>query len=101
MTLFLNRTVFLVFWLSVSAGFAQKTKPAAPASNMAGQPIKLWVDASHAPEKILRAQMQIPLVPGPLTLVYPKWSAGEHGPTAPITDLTGPQVLANAPRVAC
>ncbi len=100
MTTFFKRTVFLVLLLSVSAGFAQKTKPAASASNMAGQPIKLWVDATHAPEKILRAQMQIPVVPGPLTLVYPKWIPGEHGPTGPITDLTGLQFFANGQRVA-
>jgi predicted metalloprotease with PDZ domain len=27
--------------------------------------------------------------PGALTLVYPKWIPGEHGPTGPITDLVG------------
>ncbi|HXS68610.1 MAG TPA: M61 family peptidase, partial [Candidatus Polarisedimenticolia bacterium] len=32
---------------------------------------------------------------GPLTLVYPKWIPGEHGPTGPITDLTGLKISAD------
>jgi len=31
----------------------------------------------------------MPVTPGPLTLLYPKWIPGEHGPTGPITDLVG------------
>ena len=51
--------------------------------------IKLSVDASDAPRKIIHAQLRIPAKPGTLTLYYPKWIPGEHGPTGPITDLTG------------
>jgi predicted metalloprotease with PDZ domain len=47
------------------------------------------VDASDAPRKIFHAQLRIPAKPGTLTLYYPKWIPGEHGPTGPITDLTG------------
>ena len=47
------------------------------------------VDASEAPRKIFHAQLRIPAKPGTLTLYYPKWIPGEHGPTGPITDLTG------------
>lgn len=49
--------------------------------------IKLDVDATDAPRKILHAHLTIPAAPGPLTLLYPKWIPGEHGPTGPITDL--------------
>lgn len=49
----------------------------------------LWVDASEAPRKIFHARMTIPAVPGSLTLYYPKWIPGEHGPTGPIQDLAG------------
>jgi len=31
----------------------------------------------------------MPVVPGPLTLVYPQWIPGEHAPTGPIDDLAG------------
>jgi predicted metalloprotease with PDZ domain len=51
--------------------------------------IALSVDASDAPRKLFHAQMRIPASPGTLTLYYPKWIPGEHGPTGPIQDLTG------------
>jgi predicted metalloprotease with PDZ domain len=51
--------------------------------------VTLSVDATEAPRKIFHAQLHIPATPGTLTLYYPKWIPGEHGPTGPITDLTG------------
>jgi len=51
--------------------------------------ITLSVDASAAPRKLIHAQLRIPAVPGTLTLYYPKWIPGEHGPTGPVQDLTG------------
>lgn len=49
--------------------------------------IALHVDATDAARKILHARLEIPAQPGALTLVYPKWIPGEHGPTGPINDL--------------
>jgi predicted metalloprotease with PDZ domain len=49
----------------------------------------LTVDARDISQRILHASLHLPAKPGPLTLVYPKWIPGEHGPTGPITDLTG------------
>ena len=54
-----------------------------------GPTVALSVDASEAPRKIIHAQLRIPAKSGTLTLYYPKWIPGEHGPTGPITDLTG------------
>src|SRR6202166_1465774 len=54
-----------------------------------GPTVTLSVDASEAPRKMIHAQLRIPAKPGSLTLYYPKWIPGEHGPTGPITDLTG------------
>src|SRR5712671_3908493 len=51
--------------------------------------ITLSVDASAAPRKLIHAQLRIPAAPGTLTLYYPKWIPGEHGPTGPVQDLTG------------
>jgi hypothetical protein len=56
--------------------------------------ITLQVDATDAPRDILHARLHIPAQPGPLTLVYPKWIPGEHGPTGPITDLAGLKISA-------
>ncbi|HYT91658.1 MAG TPA: hypothetical protein VEL76_23295 [Gemmataceae bacterium] len=57
-------------------------------------PLVLTLDASDAPRKILHAEVTIPAVPGPLTLLYPKWIPGEHGPTGPIADLAGLKIKA-------
>ena len=51
--------------------------------------VVLDVDAREAPRKIFHSKLTIPAVPGPLTLAYPKWIPGEHGPTGPIADLAG------------
>ena len=53
------------------------------------QPILLNLDATEAPRKIFHCKMVIPATPGPLTLLYPKWIPGDHGPTGTIQDLTG------------
>src|SRR5271156_6546266 len=60
-----------------------------------GPTVALSVDASDAPRKIFHAQLRIPAKPGTLTLYYPEWIPGEHGPTGPITDLTGLKFSAN------
>jgi len=67
---------------------AAATKPAAPH-------VTIMVDASDAPRKIFHAKLSIPAAPGTLTLYYPKWIPGEHGPTGPIQTLTGLQFTAN------
>lgn len=38
--------------------------------------------------------MIVPAKPGPLTLYYPQWIPGEHGPTGPIADLVGLKLTA-------
>lgn len=52
-------------------------------------PIMIQVDVREAARKIFHAKLLIPVKPGPLTLLYPKYIPGEHGPTGPITDLVG------------
>ncbi|HTD56416.1 MAG TPA: hypothetical protein VK670_13590, partial [Silvibacterium sp.] len=58
-------------------------------------PIHVTVDVTDAPRKMLHASLSIPVQPGPLTLIYPKWIPGEHGPTGPIDNLAGIVILAN------
>jgi predicted metalloprotease with PDZ domain len=52
-------------------------------------PITLSVDLTDAPRKILHATETIPVQSGPMTLVYPEWIPGEHGPTGPIVNQAG------------
>ena len=54
----------------------------------------LFVDATEAPRKIFHAKLTLPVTPGTVTLYYPKWIPGEHGPTGPIADLTGLKFMA-------
>jgi predicted metalloprotease with PDZ domain len=58
-------------------------------------PITLSVDLTEAPRKILHATEVMPVTPGPLTVVYPKWIPGEHGPTGPIENMAGFFITAN------
>ena len=58
------------------------------------QPVSLVVDATHAPEGIVRTHMVLPVKSGPLTLYYPKWIPGEHGPSGPISSFAGLKISA-------
>src|SRR5580700_8352664 len=55
----------------------------------AAAPIRLRVDASQAPQKILHVHMEIPVQSAPLTLYYPEWIPGEHMPDGPIIQVAG------------
>ncbi len=58
-------------------------------------PIRLEVDASHAPQKILHSHERIPVRAGPLVLYYAEWIPGEHMPDGPIGDVAGLKFTAN------
>src|SRR4051812_19016394 len=92
--MFLRRTPqFLLFAVLCCTMSVAQQKPAskrAIATTAAPAPtITLAVDATEAPRKIFHAHMTIPAAPGPLTLLYPKWIPGEHGPTGPVVDTAG------------
>jgi predicted metalloprotease with PDZ domain len=57
--------------------------------------IALSVDLRDAPKKILHATETIPVTAGALTLAYPKWIPGEHGPTGPIGNSAGMLITGN------
>lgn len=63
-------------------------------------PIHVTADVTDAPRKILHASLSIPVRPGPMTLIYPKWIPGEHGPTGPIDNLAGIVIRANGNELA-
>jgi predicted metalloprotease with PDZ domain len=44
--------------------------------------------------RIIRSRVVVPAAPGPLTLLYPKWIPGTHGPTTPLADVAGFRVKA-------
>ena len=58
------------------------------------------MDETDAPRKLLHAELQIPVAPGEVTLLYPEWIPGEHGPTGPIDNLAGLIITANGQTLA-
>ena len=62
------------------------------AQNGAQNAVQLRVDATDAPRRIFHVHMTMPAKAGPVTLLYPKWIPGEHGPTGPIENLVGLQI---------
>src|ERR1035441_3866325 len=52
--------------------------------------VKLRVDATDAPSRLFHVRMTMAVKAGPMTLLYPEWIPGEHGPTGPIVNLVGP-----------
>src|SRR6478736_2063573 len=75
----------LALFMALSANFAFAADPA---------PIQLEVDATDAGRRIIHSRVAVPAEAGPLTLYYPKWVPGTHGPTKPIADLAGFRVRA-------
>ena len=61
----------------------------APGSAAAARPqvISLRVDASDVARKLIHSEMEIPVAPGHLTLVFPKWIPGEHAPSGPLNNV--------------
>jgi len=74
------RALFLSLFLWLEA-------PLAPAQAVPQETARLEVDATDAPRRLIHVRLALPAAPGPLTLLYPQWIPGEHGPTGPIADL--------------
>ena len=56
---------------------------------LAREALVLEVDATAASRGLQSVRMQIPVSPGPITLVYPKWIPGNHRPSGTINSLSG------------
>ncbi|HEY6236069.1 MAG TPA: hypothetical protein VIW69_13285, partial [Candidatus Elarobacter sp.] len=81
---FFRRTLVLAAALALFAATASAAR-----AQFAAVPIVVAVDASRAVQGILFVRETIPVTPGPLTLVYPKWIPGEHAPNGPIANVAG------------
>src|ERR1700694_5904532 len=62
--------------------------------------VKLRVDATDAPRRLFHAQLTMPAKAGPMTLLYPQWIPGEHGPTGPIANLVGLKIQGGGKTIA-
>jgi len=72
----------------------------AAATAIAAPAASVDVDASEAPRGIERAHLELPVKPGALTLLYPKWLPVEHAPDGPIGGLSGLKFEANGRTLA-
>jgi predicted metalloprotease with PDZ domain len=88
------RRAALIFLLALAPAFAQK-----PPDLSRLDPARLDVDATDAPRRLIHVHLTLPAAPGPLTLLYPKWIPGEHGPTGPIADLVNLRFNAGSQQV--
>jgi predicted metalloprotease with PDZ domain len=66
----------------------------------AAPPASVDVDAREAPRGIERVHLVLPVKPGKLTLLYPKWLPGEHSPDGPIAGLSGLKFSSNGQSIA-
>jgi len=90
--------------LTVSLGFFA----ASAAANEIHEPadidypgvLRLSVDATDLDHRVFRVHEEIPVVAGPLTLLYPQWLPGNHAPRGPIDKLAGLKLSANGQPVA-
>ncbi|MES2351632.1 MAG: peptidase M61 [Pseudomonadota bacterium] len=71
----------------------------AQAQSISEQPypgtIVLKVDATNTAQQIFRVRESIPAKPGKLTLLYPQWVPGNHGPSGALNQFAGLKVSAN------
>jgi predicted metalloprotease with PDZ domain len=80
-------------WLGVGLALFGSCAAAAAPQN-ASAPARLAVDLRESARRIFHARLVLPVKPGPMTLLYPKWIPGEHAPDGPVTDLVGLQFTA-------
>lgn len=75
----------------VAAGLfvATMTLPLQALAGYAGGRIDLAVAVTKPGQHVFYVTEKIPVTPGPLTLYYPKWIPGEHGPNGPIGNVAG------------
>ena len=83
----LRQILFLSLTVLAACAVAAPLQAAEPPG-----PIRLEVDATRAPQKILHTHMEMPVKPGPLVLYYPQWIPGEHMPDGPIMDMAGLEI---------
>jgi len=63
-------------------------------------PVLLTVRVPHPSQQIFDVHEVMPVRPGSLTLLYPKWIPGDHAPDGPIEDMMGLEITAGGQRIA-
>jgi len=78
----------LAFALALAFPSAAANVPAVGKDAYPGT-IALHVDASNLSQQVFRMRLSMPVRAGAMTLLYPQWAPGNHGPNIPLTQLAG------------
>jgi predicted metalloprotease with PDZ domain len=62
--------------------------------------LRVRVDAREVTRKRVHTDLTLAVREGPLTLVFPKWIPGEHGPSGPLESIIGLVIRANGAPLA-
>jgi predicted metalloprotease with PDZ domain len=97
-----SRSVSIVILLFCSAAFAQPpSEPSTP--DPINQPypgvLTVAVDATDLDHHVFQVRETLPVTPGPLSLLYPLWLPGWHGPGGDVTRMAGLVLRAGDRRV--
>jgi predicted metalloprotease with PDZ domain len=86
-----------IVYMNVVYGKAMMVAAALLLSCAGAQAADLTVrlDAREVARKHVHTELTLAVKAGPLTLVFPQWIPGEHGPTGPLNTLIGLQIRAN------
>src|SRR5207253_9540554 len=61
--------------------------------------LTLSVDLTDLDRRLFMVRESVPVKPGPLTLLYPQWLPGTHGPNGPVNLLAGLIITARGRRL--
>jgi len=90
----------VLFFCAANAFARQNVGDAARGKPGQMQPVRIEVDLRDAPRHIFHSKLTLTVKPGPLTLLYPEWIPGEHGPTGPISQIAGLKFTAGGKTLA-
>jgi len=88
----LLRSILFAFAFIATPGHAQPLPPTSDAP-YAGT-LSLAVDATDLDRKLFRVRQTMPVRPGPLVLLYPRWMPGTHSPRGNVAQLAGLHISA-------
>ena len=78
----------LAGFLASPSGLLAAARPS-NAPRASGAALSVAVDATEASRQVFHTHIVMAAGPGPLTLYYPKWIPGEHGPNGPLAEVAG------------
>ena len=84
----------------VQAGLALCLSASALPAVHAQKPIQIVADLTDAPRRLFHADVDLPVAPGPVTLITPQWIPGHHMPSGPVAEIAGVVFTANGQTLA-